>query len=208
MKLSITWKATLLVFVILLFDQILKVWIKTHMYIGEDIPVFGHWFLIHFVENPGMAFGWEFGGNTGKLILSIFRMVAIVAIIWYISTLVKEKAPQGFILCWSLILAGAIGNMIDCAFYGILFGESTFTTIAGFLPEGGGYAPFLYGKVVDMLSFPILHGHYPDWLPLKGGQEFLFFRPVFNIADSAVTIGVLSMVLFYWRYLRKVGKSE
>ena len=207
MKLSIACKSTLLIVSILLVDQVLKFWIKTTMCIGEDIPVFGNWFLIHFVENPGMAFGWELGGQVGKLILSLVRLVAIVAFIWYINTLIKEKAPNGFILCVSLILAGAIGNMIDCAFYGLLFGESTFTSVAGFLPESGGYAPLLYGKVVDMLSFPILHGTYPEWIPFKGGEEFLFFRPVFNIADSAVTIGVLSIIVFYWGYLKEIGKS-
>ncbi len=207
MKLSIAWKSALLVFIILLIDQILKFWIKTSMCIGEDIPVFGNWFLIHFVENPGMAFGWELGGQSGKLILSLFRLVAIAAIIWYVNTLIKEKAPDGFILCICLILAGAIGNMIDCAFYGLLFSESTFTTVAEFLPEGGGYASFLHGKVVDMLSFPILHGTYPGWIPFKGGEEFLFFRPVFNIADSAVTIGVLAIIVFHWGYLKKVSKS-
>ena len=208
MKLSVGWKASILVFIILLLDQIFKVWIKTHMTIGQDFAVFGNWFLIHFVENPGMAFGWELGGDTGKLILSLFRIVAICALIWYIRMLMREKAPQGFILCVSLILAGAIGNMIDCAFYGILFGESTYTEVAKFMPEGGGYARLLYGKVVDMLSFPILHGHYPAWLPFKGGDEFLFFRPVFNIADSAVTVGVLSIILFYWGYLKRMSKSE
>ena len=207
MKWSIACKSTLLIVAILIVDQVLKFWIKTSMCIGEDIPVFGNWFLIHFVENPGMAFGWELGGQAGKLILSLVRLVAIVAFIWYVHTLIKEKAPDGFILCICMILAGAIGNMIDCAFYGLLFSESTFTSVAGFLPEGGGYAPLLYGKVVDMLSFPILHGTYPEWIPFKGGDEFLFFRPVFNIADSAVTTGVLSIIVFHWGYLKEVGKS-
>ncbi|MDR2036380.1 MAG: lipoprotein signal peptidase [Bacteroidales bacterium] len=207
MKQSIAWKSALLVFVILLFDQILKVWVKTNMSIGEDIPLLGNWFHIHFVENPGMAFGWQLGGKWGKLVLSLFRLVAIAAIIWYIRILIREKAPNGFILCVSLILAGAMGNMIDCAFYGLLFSESNFGIVAEFLPEGGGYAPFLFGKVVDMLSFPIIHGTYPGWFPLVGGEEFLFFRPVFNIADSAVTIGVLSIILFYWSYLKNISKS-
>ncbi len=216
MKLPIAWKATILVIIILFVDQILKFWIKTHMSIGQDFPVLGNWFLIHFVENPGMAFGWELGGKAGKIFLSIFRLIAIVAIVWYVRMLIREKAPQGFIMCVSLILAGAIGNMLDCAFYGLIFDTGT-----TFNPEFGtyvsyagvsqlsceGYAPFLQGCVVDMLSFPILHGTYPDWFPFKAGESFLFFRPVFNIADSAVTIGVFSIIIFYWGYLKQVSKS-
>lgn len=216
MKLSITRKASILVFVILLFDQLVKIWVKTNMYIGEDFPVFGNWFIIHFVENPGMAFGWEFGGRGGKLFLSIFRFVAIIAIVWYIRVLIREKAPQGFILCISLIFAGAVGNLIDSAFYGLIFDTGTtfnaeynvyngYSGISKF--SGDGYAPFLQGCVVDMLSFPIIRGNYPSWFPFVGGDSFLFFRPVFNIADSAVTVGVFSIVIFYWGYLKKVSKS-
>ena len=214
MKLSIAWKTTILVFFILLIDQILKFWVKTHMYIGQDFPVFGNWFLIHFVENPGMAFGLEFGGKGGKALLSIFRLVAIAAIIWYVRLLIREKAPQGFIMCVSLILAGATGNMIDCAFYGLTFDTGTTfnSELGSYVSYSGisqlscdGYAPFLHGCVVDMLSFPIFRGTYPDWFPFKAGESFLFFRPVFNIADSAVTVGVFSIVLFYWGYLKKAG---
>ena len=216
MKLPIAWKATVLVFAILLFDQILKFWIKMNMSIGQDFPVFENWFLIHFVENPGMAFGWELGGKAGKMVLSIFRLVAIAAIIWYIRTLIQEKAPQGFILCVAMILAGAIGNMIDCAFYGLIFDTGTTynTELGTYISYSGvsqlsgkGYAPFLHGCVVDMLSFPILRGTYPGWFPFKAGESFLFFRPVFNIADSAVTTGVFSIILFYWGFLKKVSKS-
>ena len=216
MKLPIVWKSAILVFVILIVDQILKFWIKTHMSIGQDFPVFGNWFLIHFVENPGMAFGWELGGKAGKMFLSIFRLVAIAVIIWYIRTLIREKAPNGFIMCVSLILAGAIGNMIDCAFYGLIFDSGTtfnselgaYFSYSGVSQlSGDGYAPFLHGCVVDMLSFPILRGVYPDWIPFKGGEPFLFFRPVFNIADAAVTIGVFSIILFYWSYLKRNTNS-
>ena len=216
MKLPIAWKATILVIIILLVDQILKFWIKMNMSIGQDFPVFGNWFLIHFVENPGMAFGWEFGGRAGKTFLSIFRFMAIVGIIWYVRTLILEKAPKGFIMCVSLILAGAIGNLIDCAFYGLIFdtGTSYNTDFGTYISYSGvsqlsfdGYAPFLHGSVVDMLSFPILRGTYPDWFPFKAGESFLFFRPVFNIADSAVTIGVFSILVFYWGYLKKVSKD-
>ena len=214
MKLPSAWKASILVFIILAFDQILKFWIKTHMYIGQDFPVFGNWFLIHFVENPGMAFGWELGGKGGKTFLSLFRLLAIVVIIWYVRMLIREKAPQGFIVCVSLILAGAIGNMIDCAFYGLIFNMGTtfnsdfgaYVSYSGISQlSGDGYAPFLHGCVVDMLPFPILRGTYPDWFPFKAGESFLFFRPVFNIADSAVTIGVFSIILFYWGYMKKSG---
>jgi len=216
MKISIAWRAIILVIIILLIDQILKFWIKTNMSIGQDFPIFGNWFHILFVENPGMAFGWEIGGKVGKTFLSLFRLAAIAVIIWYVRMLINKKAPQGFIMCVSLILAGAIGNMIDCAFYGLIFDTgTTFNSDLGFYVSysgvsqmsSSGYAPFLHGCVVDMLSFPIFSGTYPDWFPFNAGESFLFFRPVFNIADSAVTIGVFSIILFYWGYLKNTEKS-
>jgi signal peptidase II len=188
----------LIVFLILVADQVLKFWVKTNMMLGEEIPVFGRWFIIHFVENNGMAFGFEFAGDYGKYFLSIFRIIAVIGICWYLSKLWVRNVPFGFVVSVSLILAGAIGNIIDSAFYGLIYNES-FGEIATLFPEGGGYAPFLKGKVVDMFYFPLIRGHYPGWFPFKGGEQFIFFRPVFNVADSAISVGIFAIVLFYRR---------
>jgi signal peptidase II len=200
-------KPLLIIFLVLVFDQISKIWIKTNMMLGQEFPVIGDWFYIHFTENPGMAFGLEFAGEYGKLFLSIFRLCAIAIIGWYLSRIVKEKAPAGLIVSISLILAGAIGNMIDSAFYGLIFNES-YGQVAEFFPEEGGYAGFLYGRVVDMLYFPLIEGYFPDWLPLWGGEYFLFFRPVFNIADSSITIGVLLLLFFQKSFFNTEAKAE
>lgn len=196
-------KSLILIFIIIIADQVLKVWIKTHLYIGQEYSVFGDWFLIHFTENSGMAFGLQFAGSYGKLILIIFRIVAISAIGWYLFHLIRKKTNPGLVICISLIFAGAIGNLIDSAFYGMIFNESSFRQVATFLPEEGGYASFLHGKVVDMLYFPIIHGTYPSWFPFIGGQNFIFFRPVFNIADSSITVGVFSLILFQRKFFKK-----
>ncbi|TKG88001.1 lipoprotein signal peptidase [Puteibacter caeruleilacunae] len=190
-------KSFLLIGLILLIDQILKIWIKTNMQIGEEFSVFGDWFIIHFVENNGMAFGIEFGylGKFAKIFLSIFRIGAVTGIGWYLLRMIKKDAKWSYVFCVSLIFAGAVGNIIDSVFYGLVFSDS-FGRVAEVFPEGGGYAPMLYGKVVDMFYFPILEGHYPSWVPFKGGQEFVFFRPVFNFADSAITVGIFSILLF------------
>jgi len=201
-------KSILLIVLILVVDQIVKFWIKLTMTIGEEIPVFDSWFYLHFTENEGMAFGMTFGGESGKLALSLFRIVAIGAISWYLSDLIRKKANTGLIMSISLILAGATGNMIDSAFYGLTFSGSSYHTMATFLPEGGGYASFLHGKVVDMFYFPILEGHYPTWLPFWGGDDFVFFRPVFNIADSSITIGVLILLLFQRKFFMKPIEKE
>jgi signal peptidase II len=189
-------KSFIIVFIVLLIDQTLKFWIKTHMSLGEEIHIAGNWFIIHFTENNGMAFGMQFAGDYGKLFLSIFRILAVLVIIYILYRVSRHKTSNGFIIALSLILAGAIGNILDSAYYGLIFSESTFLDVAHFLPAGGGYSSFLHGKVVDMLYFPILQGTYPSWFPFWSGEEFIFFRPVFNIADSAITIGVVLLLFF------------
>lgn len=170
------------------------------MYIGEDSFIDWSWTpmwaRIHFIENPGMAFGIEIWGENGKLILSLFRIVAVGLLIYFIRTLLKSKASLGLLISFSLILAGAIGNILDSAFYGLIFSSSYHGSIAQFLPEGGGYAGFLHGKVVDMFYFPMYDGFFPDWMPFVGGKDFLFFRPIFNVADVAISVGVISILLF------------
>ncbi len=197
-KLSKTLSLTVLV---ILLDQIIKVWIKTSFKLGEEIRIFD-WFIIHFTENNGMAFGWELGGIIGKILLSLFRIVAVSFLLWYTVRLSREKAPLGYMISIGLIMAGALGNIVDSAVYGVLFSKSDYYTVAQLLPDAGGYAPFLQGKVVDMLYFPLIKGTFPSWMPFWGSEPFLFFRPVFNIADSSITIGVFIILLFYRNYLR------
>lgn len=207
MKLSRGKRIFLIIIVILLADQILKFWIKTNMALGDEFRILGNWFIIHFVENNGMAFGFEFAGEYGKMFLSIFRIIAVTAIGWYLAVQVKRDHPFGFLVSVALIFTGALGNIIDSVFYGMIFDHS-FGQVATFLPDGGGYGTFLHGKVVDMFYFPIITGTYPEWFPFWGGQELIFFRPVFNIADSSITIGIFIILLFYRHQFDHPADSE
>jgi len=188
-------KAALLIILILVADQVLKFWVKTHMVIGQEIHLLGNWGLLHFIENNGMAFGMEMGGRTGKILLSLFRIAAIAGICWFLFSLIKKNAKTGLILSVSAILAGAAGNIIDSAFYGVIFNESYMQTAVLFPPEGG-YSTFLLGRVVDMFYFPVINTQWPDWSPFRPGESLIFFRPVFNIADSAITCGVFAIIIF------------
>lgn len=169
------------------------------MYLHESIHI-TDWFQILFTENNGMAFGMEV---IGKLFLTSFRIVAVIAIGWFIHKCVKAKLKTGFIVCASLVMAGALGNIIDCVFYGKFFSESTFSEIAQFLPGGGGYAPWLYGKVVDMFYFPIIDANWPQWMPFVGGEHFIFFSPIFNFSDAAISCGIIALLIFYNKELSK-----
>ena len=195
---------------VLLLDQALKIWVKTHMHYGEEFNILGiPWARMHFVENEGMAFGLSLGGTWGKLALSLFRLVAVGFLIYIIHTLIKSKEAPGVILSFSLILAGALGNIIDSAFYGLIFSATPYHGgLAEIFPPGGGYAPFLFGKVVDMLYFPIIETDLPNWLPVWGGERFQFFRPVFNISDTAITSGVISLLLFHRRIFKSKPSEE
>ncbi len=195
----------ILIFVILILDQYLKIWIKTNMSLGEQFSIFGNWAFLHFTENNGMAFGWEIGGEFGKMILSIFRILAVIGIGWYLVDLAKKDAPVGLLISFAMIFAGAVGNIIDSSFYGLIFTESSYGRVAEFLPEEG-YASFLHGKVVDMFYFPIIKSSIPAGIQFWASEPeqipFTFFRPVFNIADSSITVGVAMIILFHRNFFK------
>lgn len=205
--------ALLVIFGVLIIDQLIKVAVKTNMYWHQSENVFKWvydklgidaapptWFYIFFTENNGMAFGLEI---IDKLFLTTFRIVAVCAIGWFLYKFVKKGMKTGFIVCVAMILAGALGNIIDCVFYGVLFNESTSSQIATFMPAEGGYAPWLYGRVVDMFYFPIIDTHWPEWMPFVAGERFIFFSPIFNFADASISCGIIALLLFYGRYLNK-----
>ena len=193
-----------LIILVLLADQALKFYIKTNYYLGEEHNVVGDWFRLHFVENEGMAWGWQFGGDFGKIILTLFRLIAVVLGTFYLRTIIRKKYHRGFIICASLIYAGALGNLLDSMFYGLIFSNSEPFLVAQMLPAGGGYTSFLHGKVVDMLYFPIISdAKYPSWFPFWGGQDFEFFRPVFNLADASISTGVIALLVWQKRFFPK-----
>jgi signal peptidase II len=207
-KVSEGKKLILLGMILVVFDQVVKILVKTNMEIGDHFNVIGNWFQIYFIENEGMAFGMKFGGTVGKFLLSLFRIGLFALLWWWIATLVKkrfdsegkvvmkedgrQKVPEGVLVGLTLITAGAFGNIIDCLFYGIIFN----------------YAPFMFGRVVDMLYFPLIDTFWPQWMPFVGGERLLFFAPVFNIADSCVTIGALYLIFFQYRFFLSEDKKQ
>ncbi len=195
-------KSFVIIFLVLLIDQLIKIYVKTHFFLGEEVHIAGNWFIIHFTENNGMAYGMEFGGQFGKLFLSSFRIIAITGIAWYLWDLTRKKEDKLYISCIALIFAGAFGNIIDSAFYGMLFSDSNYE-VARFMPSEGGYSTFLHGKVVDMFYFPIIEGHFPAWFPFWGTEDFVFFRPVFNFADASISVGVALIILYQKRFFGK-----
>lgn len=199
---TIAKKSILLVLLIIILDQVLKIWVKTNMVLGQEYHILGNWFIIHFIENNGMAFGMEIAGKFGKIILSLFRIGAVAGIGWYLIYLIKQKESTGLIFTISIIMAGALGNIIDSAFYGMIFSNSYYH-VASMFPAEGGYSSFLHGQVVDMFYFPVIKGAFPDWIPFRGGDSFIFFRPVFNIADSSITVGVTLILIFQKRLFKK-----
>jgi len=203
---SITRKSFLLVLLILLADQTLKILVKTNMPLYQQIPFLGNWGILHFIENNGMAFGMSLPGSWGKILLTLFRMIAVAAIIFYMRQLIRLKAHTGLILTLAMVMAGALGNILDSVFYGVIFNESTPLHAATLFPEGGGYAPLFQGKVVDMFYFPMIKGNYPDWF--KGGASYIFFRPVFNIADSSISVAVFIILFNQKRFFRHVAVRE
>lgn len=208
----------LIISAIIIVDQVLKIWIKTTHPTGEVTRVLGmDWFRIHFIENPGMAWGWKFGNETGKIILTLFRLAAVIFGTWYLGRIVKQQYRRGFIVCASLIYAGALGNLIDSMFYGMIFdkGLTYNPALSDYMQYSGiaqfsthGYSSFLHGSVVDMLYFPMFKGHFPSWVPFVGGDDFEFFSAIFNVADASISIGVITLLLFQKRFFKKAVPAQ
>ena len=198
------WLAIAIVAAVLVIDQIIKIWVKTHMTLHEQIEIFS-WFKIVFIENNGMAYGMEIGS---KLVLSLFRIVAVGILGYYIFQQVKKQARWGYIVCLSMVLAGAAGNIFDSMFYGLIFNSSSEYYTSYFVPFGSGYAPFLMGKVVDMFYFPLIVTTWPDWVPMVGGDPYVFFSPIFNFADSSISVGVVLLLLFYRKEISEISFSK
>ena len=197
----------ILVAAILIVDQVVKILVKTNMYITEDIPLIGSWCRLHFIENEGFAFGIHFGGVVGKVLLTLIRLVASVAIAWFIASMIKKETRTSLVVAFTLVLAGAVGNLIDSCFYGLIFNAPSYEVATIFPPEGG-YAPLFQGRVVDMFYFPLFEFDWPTWVPFIGGNHFEFFSAIFNVADSAVTIGIVWLLVEYFFIEPKYSKSE
>lgn len=216
---SLKLKYVVLIIALVIFiDQALKIWIKTNYSEGPVMHLLGvSWMRLHFIENPGMAWGWKFGNETGKMILTLFRLAAVIFGTWYLGRIVNQNHSRGFIVCAALIYAGALGNLIDSMFYGMIFDKGLhydaavhdyvrYAGVAKFATPG--YSSFLHGSVVDMLYFPMFHGHFPSWIPKIGGEEFEFFSPIFNIADASISGGVISLLVFQKRFFKKPEPLE
>jgi signal peptidase II len=200
--------AILVIALVIIVDQALKIWIKTNYPLGPVTNLLGlPWARLYFIENEGMAWGWTLGGEWGKMLLTLFRLAAVIFGTWYLGRIVRQNYSKGFIICAALIYAGALGNLIDSLFYGLIFDESTYTHVAALFPPKA-YGTFLHGKVVDMLYFPMIHSHFPNWMPLIGDKEFEFFSPIFNIADASISVGVIALLLFQKRLLKKSHAEE
>lgn len=200
----------LVILAIIVADQALKIWVKTSMHYQEQIPLIGSWFRLFFIENEGMAWGWKFGGEWGKMALTLFRLVAVIFGVFYIRSIIIKKYHPGFIVCASMIFAGALGNLIDSLFYGLIFsGSDIGMPLARMFPPEGGYAGFLHGRVVDMLYVPIIEDKImPSWIPIWGGERFTFFSPIFNIADASISVGVIALLIFQKKFFKRDPLEE
>jgi signal peptidase II len=205
MKLSNGKLAALIIALVIVIDQALKIWVKTHFYYGEEVEITS-WFKLLFIENNGMAFGMELGS---KFFLTWFRIIAVVLLIWYLLKLRRRPdVPKGYFVCIAFITAGALGNVIDCIFYGVIFDAPQAPQVAQFFPPGGGYESLFNGRVVDMFYFPLCEWDWPQWMPVIGGQHFKFFEPIFNFADACLSVSVITLILFYSKYFINSGKKK